>query len=209
MFTGIITDIGTVRSAEQRGDLRLVIGTAFDPAGIAIGASIACSGVCLTVVDKGQDGGGQDGGGRWFAVDASAETIACTAPGMWAVGRRLNLERALKVGDELGGHIVTGHVDGVGEILAVAPVGDSWTVTVAAPAAIAPFIAAKGSVTVDGVSLTVNVVTDAADGRAHFALNIIPHTRAMTTLDEAAAGRPVNLEIDVLARYLQRMQARG
>ncbi len=209
MFTGIITDIGTVRSAEQRGDLRLVIDTAFDPAGIAIGASIACSGVCLTVVDKGQDGGDQDGEGRWFAVDASAETIACTAPGMWAVGRRLNLERALKVGDELGGHIVTGHVDGVGEILAVAPVGDSWTVTVAAPAAIAPFIAAKGSVTVDGVSLTVNAVTDAADGRAHFALNIIPHTRAMTTLDEAAAGRPVNLEIDVLARYLQRMQARG
>jgi riboflavin synthase len=204
MFTGIITDIGTVRRAEQRGDLRLVIGTAYDPATIAIGASIACSGACLTVVDK-----GSDDEGRWFAIDASAETIACTAPGMWAEGRRLNLERALKLGDELGGHIVTGHVDGVGEVVEVTATGDSWQVTIAAPAAIAPFIAAKGSITVDGVSLTVNAVTDQADGRAHFALNIIPHTRAMTTLDEAAAGRAVNLEIDILARYLQRMQARG
>ena len=204
MFTGIITDIGTVRSREERGDVRLVIGTAYDPASIAIGASIACSGACLTVVDK-----GSDADGHWFAVDASAETQACTARGMWDMGRRLNLERALKVGDELGGHIVTGHVDGVGEIVSVVPSGDSWVVTIAAPASIAPYLAPKGSVTVDGVSLTVNSVADQNDGTAHFTLNIIPHTRAMTTLDEAAAGRPVNLEIDILARYLRRMQARG
>jgi riboflavin synthase len=204
MFTGIITDIGTIRTAEQRGDLRLVISTAYDPATIAIGASIACSGACLTVVEA-----GTDGVGHWFAIDASAETLGCTAPGMWDVGRRLNLERALKVGDELGGHIVTGHVDGVGTVVAVGTIGDSWTVTIAAPSAIAPYLAAKGSVTVDGVSLTVNRVTDQPDGSTHFTLNIIPHTRAMTTLDEAAPGRTVNLEIDILARYLQRMQARG
>lgn len=202
MFTGIITDIGIVRAREERGDLRLVVATGFDPATIAIGASIACSGACLTVVDK-----GADAAGRWFAIDASAETLACTAPGMWDLGRRLNLERALKVGDELGGHIVTGHVDGIGTIAAVTPAGDSWTIEIAAPPAIAPFLAAKGSITVDGVSLTVNSVSDQGDGSAHFMLNIIPHTRAMTTLDEAVAGRPVNLEIDILARYLQRMQS--
>jgi riboflavin synthase len=204
MFTGIITDIGTVRSREERGDVRLVIATAYDPATIAIGASIACSGACLTVVDT-----GSDAGGHWFAIDASAETMACTADGMWDSGRRLNLERALKVGDELGGHIVTGHVDGVGAVLSMTESGDSWVVTVAAPAAIAPYLAAKGSITVDGVSLTVNSVTDQPDGSAHFTLNIIPHTRSVTTLDEVAAGRAVNLEIDILARYLQRMQARG
>ena len=204
MFTGIITDIGTVRSREDRGDTRLVIATRYDTGTIDLGASIACSGACLTVVDK-----GADADGHWFAIDASAETLACTAPGMWDAGRRLNLERALKVGDELGGHIVTGHVDAVGTIVSVAPVGDSVTVTVAAPAALAPHIAPKGSITVDGVSLTVNDVTDQPDGSAHFTLNIIPHTQAMTTLDEAAAGRSVNLEIDILARYLARMQARG
>jgi riboflavin synthase len=204
MFTGIITDIGTVRAREERGDLRLVIGTVYDPATIAIGASIACSGACLTVVDT-----GSDAGGHWFAIDASAETLSCTAPGMWELGRRLNLERALKVGDELGGHIVTGHVDGVGHVVSVKTVGDSWAVTIAAPAAIAPNLAAKGSITVDGVSLTVNSVSDQPDGTVHFMLNIIPHTRAMTTLDEAAVGRSVNLEIDILARYLQRMRARG
>lgn len=204
MFTGIITDIGTVRSREQRGDLRLTIATSYDVASIAIGASIACSGACLTVVDS-----GCDAGGNWFAIDASAETLACTAPGMWDEGRQLNLERALKVGDELGGHIVTGHVDGIGHIQSVTVSGDSWTITIAAPPAIAPFLAAKGSITVDGVSLTVNGVSDQSDGSAHFTLNIIPHTRAMTTLGEAAAGRPVNLEIDILARYLQRMQVRG
>ena len=204
MFTGIITDIGTVRSREDRGDTRLVIATRYDTGTIDLGASIACSGACLTVVDK-----GADADGHWFAIDASAETLACTAPGMWDAGRRLNLERALKVGDELGGHIVTGHVDAVGTIVSVVPVGDSVTVTVAAPAALAPHIAPKGSITVDGVSLTLNDVTDQPDGSAHFTLNIIPHTQEMTTLDEAAAGRPVNLEIDILARYLARMQARA
>ncbi|WP_282950214.1 MULTISPECIES: riboflavin synthase [unclassified Sphingopyxis] len=204
MFTGIITDIGTIRSREDRGDTRLVIGTAYDTDGIDLGASIACSGACLTVVDK-----GADADGHWFAIDASGETLARTAAGMWDAGRRLNLERALKIGDELGGHIVTGHVDAVGTIVSVIPVGDSVGVTVEAPAELAPHIAAKGSITVDGISLTVNEVTDQPDGSAHFTLNIIPHTQEMTTLNEAAAGRPVNLEIDILARYLARMQARG
>jgi len=204
MFTGIITDIGTIRSREDRGDTRLVIGTAYDTGTIDLGASIACSGACLTVVDK-----GTDAAGHWFAIDASGETLARTAAGMWDAGRRLNLERALKIGDELGGHIVTGHVDAVGRIVAVEPVGDSVKVTVESPAELAPHIAAKGSITVDGISLTVNEVTDQADGTAHFTLNIIPHTQEMTTLNEATAGRPVNLEIDILARYLARMQARG
>lgn len=204
MFTGIITDIGTIRSREDRGDARLVIGTIYDTGTIDLGASIACSGACLTVVDK-----GLDAEGHWFAIDASGETIACTAPGMWEPGRRLNLERALKIGDELGGHIVTGHVDAVGRIVSVEPAGDSVTVTVEAPAQLASHIAPKGSITVDGVSLTVNAVTDQVDGTAHFTLNIIPHTQEMTTLDEAAAGRPVNLEIDILARYLARMQTRA
>ena len=204
MFTGIITDIGTIRSREDRGDTRLVIGTAYDIGTVDLGASIACSGACLTVVDK-----GADADGHWFAIDASAETLARTAPGMWDAGRRLNLERALTIGDELGGHIVTGHVDDIGRIVSVEPVGDSVTVTVAAPASLAPHIAPKGSITVDGVSLTVNEVADQPDGEAHFTLNIIPHTQEMTTLDEAAAGRAVNLEIDILARYLARMQARG
>ena len=204
MFTGIITDIGTIRSREDRGDTRLVIGTAYDIGTVDLGASIACSGACLTVVDK-----GADADGHWFAIDASAETLARTAPGMWDAGRRLNLERALKIGDELGGHIVTGHVDDIGRIVSVEPVGDSVTVTVAAPASLAPHIAPKGSITVDGVSLTVNEVADQPDGEAHFTLNIIPHTQEMTTLDEAATGRSVNLEIDILARYLARMQARG
>lgn len=197
MFTGIITDIGTIQSAEQRGDLRLVIGCSYDMDSVAIGASIACSGVCLTVVDK------ADG---WFAVDASGETVSRTASGIWTEGARLNLERALKVGDELGGHIVTGHVDGVGQIVASATTGDSWKVTVAAPPALAPYIAAKGSITVDGVSLTVNEVADQPDGTAQFTLNIIPHTAQMTTLDTLDVGREVNLEIDVLARYLKRME---
>lgn len=202
MFTGIITDIGTIRSAEQRGDLRLVIGTAYNMESVALGASIACSGACLTVVDKGEDADGQ-----WFAVDVSAESLAKTAP-IWTADGRLNLERALKVGDELGGHIVTGHVDGVGEVISVTPEGDSWRVVIAAPALLAAAIAEKGSITVDGVSLTVNAVEDQPDGSVHFGLNIIPHTRAATTLDTLAPERRVNLEIDVLARYLARMQAR-
>lgn len=197
MFTGIITDIGTVTFVEQRGDLRMVISCTYDMDSVAIGASIACSGVCLTVVDKGEG---------WFAIDASAETVSRTASGLWQSGARLNLERALKVGDELGGHIVTGHVDGVGHIIASDPVGDSWKVVVSAPAALAPYIAAKGSITVDGISLTVNEITDQSDQTAQFTLNIIPHTAEMTTLDSLFVGREVNLEIDVLARYLKRME---
>jgi len=199
MFTGIVTDIGTIRSSEQRGDLRLVIGCSYDMSTVATGASIACSGVCLTVVDKGAD---------WFAVDASGETVSRTAPGMWAAGRRLNLERALYLGDELGGHIVTGHVDSVGHVVSVTPEGDSHRVWISVAEDIAPFIAPKGSVTVEGVSLTVNEVVDQVDGTAHFSLNIIPHTWDVTILGEMVAGRPVNIEIDVLARYLARMRER-
>ena len=196
MFTGIITDIGTIRTAQQRGDLRLIIGCAYDMGGVALGASIACSGVCLTVVDKGPD---------WFAVDLSAETVSCTAQGAWSEGRALNLERALKLGDELGGHIVTGHIDGIGEVTHLAREGDSHRVTIRVPAELAPFIAAKGSITVDGVSLTVNSVEDGPQGTT-FGLNIIPHTWAVTTVGKLAEGQAVNLEIDVLARYLSRMR---
>ncbi len=202
MFTGIVTSIGTIRETRALGDLRVVIACPLDPATIAIGASIACSGVCLTVVER-----GGTTGDAWFAVDVSGETIACTVPGQWTTGRALNLEPALRLGDELGGHIVTGHVDAVGQIVAATQVGGSWQLIVAAPAAIAPFIAAKGSVTVDGVSLTVNAVTDQSDGAVHFMLNIIPHTGEVTTLGSLKAGDAVNLEIDVLARYLQRMQS--
>lgn len=198
MFTGIITDIGAIREAQQRGDLRLVIGCSYEMDGVAIGASIACSGACLTVVEKGPD---------WFAVDLSAETVERTAPGLWSVGGRLNLERALKVGDELGGHIVTGHVDGIGTLVSAVPVGDSTALVIAAPAGLAPALAAKGSITLDGISLTVNSVADQADGSVHFGMNIIPHTATATTLDDLTEGRAFNLEIDVLARYLQRMQA--
>lgn len=203
MFTGIVSDIGTIISAEQRGDLRLVISCGYDMEGVALGASIACSGVCLTVVDK---GAGTDGTG-WFAVDASAETVRRTAPGMWEQGRRLNLERALKLGDELGGHIVTGHVDGVATVLGICEEGESRRVGFTVPLEIAPYIAQKGSITIDGVSLTVN---DVADHKAetHFSVNLIPHTWSVTTLDELTAGRPVNIEIDVLARYLARMKER-
>ncbi|MCY7338763.1 MAG: riboflavin synthase [Sphingomonas bacterium] len=196
MFTGIITDIGTIRSAEQRGDLRLTIGCGYDLAGIDLGASIACSGTCLTVVDKGSD---------WFAVDVSHETTSRTAAGLWTEGARLNLERALRLGDELGGHLVTGHVDGVGTVVGVSPDGGSTRIGISAPVELGPYIAAKGSITLDGVSLTVNEVRDADDGTTHFAVNIIPHTAAHSTLGAIAAGRQLNLEIDILARYLKRM----
>lgn len=199
MFTGIITDIGTIRSTEQRGDLRIVIETAYDTATVATGASIACSGACMTVVDKGPG---------WFAVDMSRESVSCTAPGLWVAGGKLNLERAMKIGDELGGHIVTGHVDGIGHTISIDKVGDSWRAVIAAPEAVAPYVAAKGSITVDGVSLTVNDVVDQPNGTAHFMLNIIPHTAAMTTLGNLNSETAVNLEIDILARYLARMQAR-
>ena len=202
MFTGIVTAIGHIRETRGQADLHAVIACPFDPASIAIGASIACSGVCLTVVER-----GGTAGDAWFAVDISGETLACTAPGHWHEGAALNLEPALRLGDELGGHIVTGHVDGVGTVVAAEPVGDSLKVTVEAPAALAPYIAAKGSITLDGVSLTVNAVTDQPNGACRFTLNLIPHTAAVTTLGALAAGGSVNLEIDVLARYLQRMQA--
>jgi riboflavin synthase len=201
MFTGIVTATGTLRSVERRGDTRVTIECPYDPAQIAIGASIACSGVCLTVVDR-----GGEAGDAWFAVDVSDETLACTAP-RWSEGAKINLEQALKIGDELGGHIVTGHVDGVGEVLGLCPQGDSVRVGIAAPAALAPYLAAKGSITVDGVSLTVNEVADRDDGTCHFALNLIPHTSEVTTLGALAQGDKVNLEIDVLARYLTRMEA--
>ncbi|ARS28530.1 riboflavin synthase [Sphingomonas sp. KC8] len=196
MFTGIITDIGTITATEQRGDLRARVATVYDTATIDLGASIACSGACLTVVDKGPG---------WFAVDISAETVARTAPGRWVDGQTLNLERALKVGDELGGHIVTGHVDGVGTIAAIEPEGDSNRITIAAPHALGPYLAAKGSIALDGISLTVNSVEDKPDA-VHVGINIIPHTAQMTTFATLAVGRPVHIEIDILARYLGRME---
>jgi riboflavin synthase len=196
MFTGIVTDIGRIAAAEQRGDLRLRIACGYDLAGVDLGASIACSGVCLTVVDKSED---------WFAVDLSSETVRCTAPGLWAEGQRLNLERALRVGDELGGHIVTGHVDGVGEVVGAEPAGGSTLLRIAAGAPLAPYIAGKGSVALDGVSLTVNAVEGTSDGGVIFSINLIPHTAAQTTFDRVELARKVNIEIDILARYLGRM----
>jgi riboflavin synthase len=191
MFTGIVTDVGRVRAIEKRGDTRLTIETGYDTGGIEIGASVACSGPCLTVVDKGPG---------WFAVEASAETLSRTTIGAWGVGSRVNLERAVRVGDELGGHIVTGHVDGIGQVIDTAPEGDSLRVRFEAPAALAKFVAEKGSIAVDGVSLTVNAV----DGPC-FAVNLISHTRGCTTLGDLRAGSRVNLEVDVIARYVARM----
>lgn len=202
MFTGIVTAIGTITETKGAGDLRAVIACPFDPAHIAIGASIACSGCCLTVVER-----GGTAGDSWFAVDISGETVSCTVPQRWEAGARLNLEPALKLGDELGGHIVTGHVDGVGEVVSVSATGGSLRVFIAAPKELAPYIAAKGSITVDGVSLTVNEVADQPNGSCYFALNLIPHTGEVTTLGGLIEGSKVNLEIDVLARYLQRMQS--
>lgn len=198
MFTGIVTDVGTVRSADQRGDLRLVIGTSYDLETVDLGASISCSGVCLTVVDK---------GGDWFAVDVSGETISKTANDHWREGAKLNLERALRLGDELGGHIVTGHVDAVASVVGTCPEGDSTRIGISVPRELAPMIAPKGSITLDGVSLTVNEVREAEDGSTHFAVNIIPHTAQHTTLGELTQGQQLNVEVDVLARYLDRMMA--
>jgi len=198
MFTGIVTDIGQVRSAEQRGDLRLVIGTSYDLDTVDLGASISCSGVCLTVVDKGDD---------WFAVDVSGETVSRTAADNWREGANLNLERALRLGDELGGHIVTGHVDAVASVVGVSPEGDSTRIDISVAKTLAPMIAPKGSITLDGVSLTVNEVGEADDGSTHVAVNIIPHTAQHTTLGSLKAGQQLNVEIDVLARYLDRMMA--
>jgi riboflavin synthase len=195
MFTGIITDVGEVRSVAGDGDARLEIATHYATGTIELGASIACSGVCLTVVDKSAD---------WFAVNVSGETRSCTTLGGWRAGTRVNLERALRIGDELGGHILTGHVDGVGEIKSRGEEGDSIRIVISVPANLAPYIASKGSVAVDGVSLTVNEV----DGTT-FGVNIIPHTQAHTTFGDLKAGDPVNIEIDVLARYVARLREMG
>ncbi|HVI06117.1 MAG TPA: riboflavin synthase [Sphingomicrobium sp.] len=200
MFTGIVTDVGTVRSAEQRGDLRLVIATGYDLRTLDLGASIACSGVCLTVVDKGED---------WFAVDVSGETVSRSASRNWQEGARLNLERALRLGDELGGHFVTGHVDAVAKIRAARPEGDSTRIEIDVPGDLAPMIAPKGSITLDGVSLTVNEVGKLDNGTTRLAVNIIPHTAQHTTLGELEPGRQLNVEVDVLARYISRMLSAG
>lgn len=195
MFTGIITDVGRVRALGKKGDLTARIGTAYDPAGIALGASIACNGVCLTVISK-----GTDAEGNWFDVDISAETVSKTNVGDWTVGTPLNLERALKVGDELGGHIVSGHVDGVAELIAMTDEGDSTRLSFRAPDALARYIAPKGSVALNGTSLTVNEV----DG-CTFGINVIPHTKEVTTWGHAKVGDRINLEIDTLARYVARL----
>ncbi len=197
MFTGIITDMGEVIATHQAGDLRLRIATGYDPESIDIGASIACDGVCLTVIAKGATPR------NWFEVQASAETLARTtlSHGGWPVGRRLNLERALRVGDELGGHIVSGHVDGVATITAMVPEGDSTRVTFRAPDDLARFIAPKGSVALNGTSLTVNEVAG-----TEFGVNLIPHTMAVTTWGQARPGDAVNLEVDQMARYVARLR---
>ena len=194
MFTGIITDIGRVRSIKPRGDTRFEIETAYDTATIEIGASIACSGACLTVVDKG------DG---WFAVDVSAETLAKTNLGAWGEGTPINLERSLRLGDELGGHIVLGHVDGVGTVASIEPEGDSLRYRFQVPQELSLYVAKKGSITINGVSLTVNEVNGAS-----FGVNIIPHTQQMTTFGKMAPGDRINLEVDVLARYVARLNER-
>ena len=202
MFTGIVTAIGTITNVEDRGDTRVVVACPWDPAGIDMGASIAHAGACLTVVEK----GGKEGD-AWFAIDVSGETVARTAQDQWRADRRLNLEPALRLGDELGGHLVTGHVDSVGRVALVEDIGGSTRLEILAGADIAPFVAEKGSITVDGVSLTVNDIEDEANGDVRFALNIIPHTGEVTTLGDLSEGDAVNLEIDVLARYLKRMQS--
>ncbi|MBK5954212.1 riboflavin synthase [Rhodospirillum rubrum] len=191
MFTGIISDLGAVREITQAGDTRLTFSTAYETEGVAIGASIACSGCCLTVIDKGPG---------WFAVQASGETLSKTTLGLWTVGSPVNFERALAVGDELGGHIVSGHVDGVAEVLEVAPEGESHRFRFRVPEDLKKFIAPKGSVAIDGVSLTVNEVEGAV-----FGVNIIPHTFQATTFGRLASGSRVNMEIDMLARYVARL----
>ena len=200
MFTGIVTDIGRVRrlARPEGGDTRFEIETAYDTAGIAIGASVACSGVCLTAIETGPG---------WFAVEASDETLSCTTLGGWRAGRRLNLERALRAQDELGGHIVSGHVDTVGRVVSRTPASGSEVFRFAVDRAFGRFIAAKGSVAVDGVSLTVNAVDDGDDTR--FSVNLIPHTLAVTTLGDLQQDSPFNLEVDLMARYVQRMLAFG
>jgi riboflavin synthase len=194
MFTGIVTDVGQVRHIEKRGDTHIVIATQYDMGKIPVGASIACAGICLTVVDKGSSAD------RWFAVTASGETVSKTTIGSWKAGTGVNLELPLKVGDELGGHIVSGHVDGLAELMRLAPEGESVRMTFEAPKPLSRFIAEKGSVALDGVSLTVNEV----DG-VRFGINVIPHTLSVTTFGRLKPGAKVNLEIDTIARYVARL----
>jgi len=196
MFTGIVSDVGEVRHVEKRGDTHIVIATHYDVSAIEIGASIACAGVCMTVVDK---GGAHD---RWFAVTASGETLSKTTISQWKEGDAVNLERPMRVGDEFGGHIVTGHVDAVAEIVEAKPEGESLRLIFQIPVKLARFVAAKGSVALDGVSLTVNDV----DG-TRFGVNIIPHTRKVTTFGRARPGMKVNFEADLMARYIARLTA--
>jgi riboflavin synthase len=196
MFTGIVTDMGRVREVVPSGDTRFVIETSYDMDGIEIGASISCDGACLTVVEKGPD---------WFAVTASAETLARTMLAEWRVDRRINLERPLRVGDELGGHIVTGHVDCLAEIVEMRAEGDSVRFVFQVPVEFAPYVASKGSVALNGVSLTVNEVEG-----DRFGVNVIPHTRTVTTFGDCEVGHRLNMEIDILARYVARlMQGEG
>ena len=194
MFTGIVTDLGRVRAVLPGGDTAYEIETRYDTSTIAIGASIACSGVCLTAIELGKN---------WFRVQASAETLARSTLGSWRVGTPVNLERSLKMGDELGGHMVAGHVDGVGRLVSLREEGDSVRLVFEAPAKLAPGIASKGSIAVDGVSLTVNEVTG-----ARFGVNIIPHTRAVTSLGSLKVGDAVNLELDLIARYVARLMGK-
>jgi riboflavin synthase len=196
MFTGMITDIGKVLNAEELGDTRFVLGTSYDVNAIDIGASISCSGVCLTVVDKGKD----SKTGDWFAVDASAETISCSNLGDWQEGTRVNLEHSLRIGDELGGHIVSGHVDALAEIVGIRSDGDSLRFVFEVPDTLKRYVASKGSIALNGVSLTVNEVDD-----TRFGVNIIPHTQKLTTFGSAAIGDKTNMEIDILARYVARL----
>ncbi len=194
MFTGIVTDLGDVRHVQKRGDTHIIIGTHYDVTTIGAGASIACNGICLTVVDVG------DANDRWFAVTASAETVSKTTVGRWRIGDAINLERPLRVGDELGGHIVSGHVDGTAELVEQKPEGESCRMLFEVAGDLVRFIAPKGSIAVDGVSLTVNEVEG-----TRFGVNIIPHTRKVTSFGALDDGSSVNIEIDLLARYVQRL----
>lgn len=204
MFTGIITDVGRLAAIDTGRDARaLTVHTSYDVDTISVGASIAHAGVCLTVIDR----GARAGSGAWHVAEASNETLSKTTLGGWDVGGAVNLERALAAGDELGGHIVSGHVDGLGEVTSLRPDAGSWRLRCVAPASLASAIAPKGSIAIDGVSLTVNAVDDLPDGRVEFGVNIIPHTWDATTLGALTAGAMVNLEIDMLARYVARAMA--
>lgn len=194
MFTGIIQDIGTILAVDRKGDWVVSVRTALPMGDVALGASVACSGVCLTVIER---------GGDFFKVQLSSETLSRTTAGRWEAGTRINLERALRVGDELGGHLVSGHVDGLARVVAKQAEGESVRFTFEAPEAFARFLAPKGSVALDGISLTVNEVEGAT-----FGVNIIPHTQEMTTIGERSVGDVVNFEVDMIARYVERMLAR-